>query len=362
MSSTENRSKEALGGSKGSPRVSSMLLPYIARRIAIGLLMMLGITLISFCVTQLVPGDPAAVNLGQSAMSNPEIVARWRAEYGLDKPVPEQYLIYIKKVLHGDLGISQQSQRPVSKDLGEFFPATLEIALFAILISLLLGLVFGIISAMTRDRWPDQIIRFFSLTGVSVPTFWLSLVFFYIFFFRLRWFPTNGRLDPGEDAPAHVTGIYTLDALLHGQWALAWQAFRHLALPAIVLAIYTIAVLTRFTRASVLEILGQDYVRAARAKGLSEFLVIKRHVLRPALISIVTVAGVAFGNLLSGSVLVENVFSWPGLGQYAFKSAIGLDLPGIMGVSIVVAGIFITMNLIVDLLYKVIDPNMRNQS
>jgi len=353
--------KEALGDSKSSPRVSSMLLPYIARRIAIGIVMMIGITLISFSVTQLVPGDPAAVNLGQSAMSNPEIVARWRAEYGLDKPVPEQYLIYIKKVLHGDLGISQQSQRPVSKDLSEFFPATLEIALVAILISLFFGLIFGIISAINRDRWPDQLIRFFSLTGVSVPTFWLSLVFFYVFFFKLRWFPTNGRLDPGEDAPAHITGIYTFDALVHGQWSLAWQALRHLALPALVLAIYTIAVLTRFTRASVLEILGQDYVRAARAKGLSEFLIIKRHVLRPALISIITVAGVAFGNLLSGSVLVENVFSWPGLGQYAFKSAIGLDLPGIMGVSIVVAGIFISMNLIVDLLYKVIDPNMRSQ-
>jgi peptide/nickel transport system permease protein len=355
-----NKVKElTVASEKKASTVSSSLISYIIRRIAIGLLMMLGITLISFCVTQLVPGDPAAVNLGQSAMSNPEIVARWRAEYGLDKPVPEQYVIYIKKVLHGDLGISQQSQRPVSTDLGEFFPATLEIAIFAILISLLFGLIFGIISAINRDKWPDQLIRFFSLTGVSVPTFWLSLVFFYIFFFKLRWFPTNGRLDPGEDAPSHVTGIYTLDAVLHGQWALAWQAFRHLALPAIVLAIYTIAVLTRFTRASVLEILGQDYVRAARAKGLSEFLIIKRHVLRPALISIITVAGVAFGNLLSGSVLVENVFSWPGLGQYAFKSAIGLDLPGIMGVSIVVAGIFITINLIVDLLYRLIDPNMR---
>ena len=321
---------------------------------------MLGITAIAFSVTQLVPGDPAAINLGQSAMSNPTIVAAWKAKYGLDKPVPEQYAIYLKNLLHGDLGIAQQTRRPVSTDIKEYFPATLELAIVAILISLILGLLFGTIAAITRDRWPDQIIRFFSLTGVSVPTFWLALVCFYIFFFKLSWFPSNGRLDPGSDTPATVTGMFTIDALIHGQWSLAWQAFRHLMLPAIVLAIYTVAVLTRFTRASMLEILNNDYVRAARAKGLPEFIIIKRHVMRPALLSIITVAGVAFGNLLSGSVLVENVFSWPGIGQYAFKSAIGLDLPGIMGVSIIVAGIFITMNLLVDIAYRIIDPNLRN--
>lgn len=321
---------------------------------------MVGITAIAFSVTQLVPGDPAAINLGQSAMSNPTIVAAWKAKYGLDKPVPEQYAIYLKNLLHGDLGIAQQTRRPVSTDIKEYFPATLELAIVAILISLILGLLFGTIAAITRDRWPDQIIRFFSLTGVSVPTFWLALVCFYIFFFKLSWFPSNGRLDPGSDTPATVTGMFTIDALIHGQWSLAWQAFRHLMLPAIVLAIYTVAVLTRFTRASMLEILNNDYVRAARAKGLPEFIIIKRHVMRPALLSIITVAGVAFGNLLSGSVLVENVFSWPGIGQYAFKSAIGLDLPGIMGVSIIVAGIFITMNLLVDIAYRIIDPNLRN--
>jgi peptide/nickel transport system permease protein len=340
--------------------VRSPLWGFVIRRIAIGILMMLGITLISFSVTQLVPGDPAAVNLGQSAMSNPTIVAAWKKKYGLDKPVPEQYLIYIKNVLHGDLGVSQQTRRSVSTDLAEYFPATLELALVAIVISLILGLIFGTIAAVTRDRWPDQVIRFFSLTGVSVPTFWLALVFFYLFFFKFSLFPSNGRLDPGTDAPSTITGMFTIDALLHGNIPLAWQAFRHLMLPAIVLAIYTVAVLTRFTRASVLEILNNDYVRAARAKGMPELVIIKRHVMRPALLSIITVAGVAFGNLLSGSVLVENVFSWPGIGQYAFKSAIGLDLPGIMGVSIIVAGIFITLNLIVDILYRVIDPNMRH--
>ena len=244
--------------------------------------------------------------------------------------------------------------------MAEYFPATLELATVAIFFSLIFGLLFGIIAAVTRNRWPDQVIRFITLTGVSVPTFWLSLVFFYVFYFKLSWFPSNGRLDPGVDAPSTITGMYTVDAFLHGQFALAWQALRHIMLPAIVLAIYTIAVLTRFTRASILEILNNDYVRAARAKGLPESLVIRRHVLRPALLSIVTVAGVAFGNLLAGSVLVENVFSWPGIGQYAYRSSIGLDLPGIMGVSIVVAGIFITMNLLVDIAYRFIDPSLRH--
>jgi len=332
---------------------------FIIRRIAVGILLMIGITFISFSVTQLVPGDPAALNLGQSAMSDPTIVATWRAKYGLDKPVPQQYIIYINHLMHGDLGVSQQSRRPVSQDLAEYFPATLELATIAIIFSVIFGLLFGIIAAMTRNRWPDQIIRLVTLTGVSVPTFWLSLVFFYLFYFKLSWFPSNGRLDPGSDTPTTITGMYTFDALFHGQFLLAWQAFRHLMLPAIVLAVYTIAVLTRFTRASILEILHNDYVRSARAKGLPESLVIRRHVLRPALLSIVTVAGVAFGNLLAGSVLVENVFSWPGIGQYAYRSSIGLDLPGIMGVSIVVAGIFITMNLLVDIAYRFIDPSLR---
>jgi ABC-type dipeptide/oligopeptide/nickel transport system permease component len=347
--------------SRKSVAMRFLLPKFIAKRIVIGLLLMLGITLISFTVTQLIPGDPAAVNLGQSAMSDPAVVAAWRKTYGLDKPVPVQYFRYIGKVLHGDLGMSQQSRRPVSTDLAEYFPATIEVAFFAILISMVVGFALGIFSAVTRDRLPDQIVRIFSLVGVSMPTFWTALIVFYLLFFKLGWLPSTGRLDAGVDPPPHTTGLYTIDALIHGEYGLAWSAFTHLLMPTLVLAIYTIGVLTRFTRASVLEILGNDYVRAARAKGIPESLVIRRHVLRPALLSIVTVAGVAFGGLLSGSVLVERVFSWPGLGQYAFKSAIGLDLPGVMGVSMVIAAVFITMNLIVDLLYLVIDPRLRAQ-
>ncbi|HJQ00730.1 MAG TPA: ABC transporter permease [Jatrophihabitans sp.] len=332
---------------------------YLARRVAIGAVLVVGTTLIAFLLTQLVPGDPAAANLGQRAISDPAAVAAFRQQNGLDRPLPVQYLIYLGHLLRGNLGISQQSHRPVRADLSEYVPATIELALFAIVVSLLLGVLFGVLAAITRDRWPDQVLRVVSLAGVSMPTFWIALVAFYLFFFKLGWVPGGGRLDPGEPAPGHATGLYTVDALLHGQWQLFVSAVRHLVLPGLVLATYTIGMLLRFTRASVLEVLGNDYVRAARAKGLPERVVIGRHVLRPALVGIITVAGVAFGSLLSGTVLVENIYSWPGIGQYAFRSATNLDLPAIMGVSLVVAIVYIALNIVVDVLYGTIDPRIR---
>ena len=334
--------------------------PFIVRRLLTAVLLILGITFIAFSVTQLVPGDPVAANLGQSAYSDPEIVAAFEKEFGLDQPVPIQYITYLGKLVQGDLGVSLSSKRPVAEDLREYFPATLEIAMFAVFVALVLGILLGTIFAMTRDRLPDQIIRVFSLTGVSMPVFWTAITAFYIFFFVLGWAPGTGRLEPGAEPPPTVTGLFTIDALLNGDLSTSKEALSYLLLPALVLAVYALGLITRFTRASVLEILGNDYVRTARSKGLPEFTVIRRHVLRPALLSIITIAGVAFASLLAGSVLVENVFSWPGLGQYAYRSAVGLDLPGIMGVSMVVATVFILMNLLVDVLYRVIDPQMRD--
>jgi peptide/nickel transport system permease protein len=270
-----------------------------------------------------------------------------------------QYLVYLKDLLHGNLGISEQSHRPVLTDLSEYVPATIELALFAIVLSMLIGVALGIVAAVFKDRWLDQVIRVVSLAGVSMPVFWIALVAFYLLFFKLGWLPGGGRLDPTQNSPTHLTGMFTVDAALHGQWTLFWSAVKHLILPGLVLAIYTVGMLTRFTRASMLEIMGNDYVRAARLKGLPEHVVVLRHVLRPALVSIITVAGVAFGSLLSGTVLVENIFSWPGVGQYAYRSAINLDLPAIMGVSLFVALVYIVLNLIVDLLYGVIDPRIR---
>jgi peptide/nickel transport system permease protein len=332
---------------------------FLVRRIAAGAVLCLGITLVSFVLTQLVPGDPVAANLGQQASADPAAVAAFRHENGLDKPLPVQYGRYLLNVVDGNFGRSQQSHRAVSADLAEYIPATFELAIFAIVLSLLVGVTFGVIAAVYRDRWPDQLLRVVSLSGVSMPTFWIALVAFYFFFYKLGWLPGGGRLGPTQNAPTHTTGLFTVDAAIHGQWNLFGSALYHLILPGLVLATYTIGMLLRFTRASVLEILGNDYVRAARAKGLPERIVIVRHVLRPALISIITVAGVAFGSLLSGTVLVENIFSWPGLGEYAYNSAKNLDLPSIMGVSVVVAVVYIVINLIVDLLYGVIDPRIR---
>ncbi|HZR52473.1 MAG TPA: ABC transporter permease [Streptosporangiaceae bacterium] len=332
---------------------------FLLRRLGTGLVLLVGITLVAFVVTHLVPGDPAAANLGQRAIGDPAAVQAFRHQYGLDRPLPLQYLIYLGDLLRGNLGISEQSHRPVVDDLNDFVPATIELALFAIVLSLLIGVGLGIVAAIYRDRWLDQVIRVFTLLGVSMPIFWIALVAFFVVFFKLGWLPGGGRLDPTQTAPAHLTGLYTVDAALHGQWALFGSALKHLVLPGLVLAVYTVGMLTRFTRASMLEIMGNDYVRAARLKGLPEHVVVLKHVLRPALVSIITVAGVAFANLLSGTVLVEEIFAWPGVGQYAYKSAINLDLPAIMGVSLFVALVYIVLNLIVDLLYGVIDPRIR---
>jgi len=332
---------------------------FVLNRLGTGLVLLIGITLVAFVVTHLVPGDPAAANLGQRAIGDPAAVQAFNHQYGLDRPVPVQYLLYLKNLFQGNLGISEQSHRPVLTDLEEYVPATIELALFAIVASLVIGVGLGVVAAVYRDRWLDQLIRVVSLLGVSMPIFWIALVAFYLVFFKLGWLPGSGRLDPTQNAPTHLTGLFTVDAAVHGQWTLFWSALRHLVLPGLVLAVYTVGMLTRFTRASMLEIMGNDYVRAARLKGLPEHVVVLRHVLRPALVSIITVAGVAFGSLLSGTVLVESIFSWPGVGQYAYTSAINLDLPAIMGVSMFVALVYIVINLIVDLLYGVIDPRIR---
>ncbi|MET9070240.1 ABC transporter permease [Streptosporangium sandarakinum] len=337
----------------------SPLARFLVRRVLTALLLAVGITLVTFVLTNLVPGDPVAANLGQRALGDPAIVAQWRTEHGLDKPLPEQYLLHLRGVVQGDLGTSQQSHRPVMDDLADSVPATLELAGAAILVSIVVGVAFGVVAALRRDRFSDHLLRVLSLFGISVPTFWLALTAFYVLFYRLRIAPGSGRIDPGLTPPPHVTGLYTVDAALAGQWDVFSSAVGHLATPALVLALYTIGLLTRFTRSAVLEVLGQDHVRAGRAKGLPPRVILFRYVLRPALVPVITVAGLAFGSLLSGTVLVEAIFAWPGVGQYAYKSATTLDLPAVMGVGLVVGGVYLVINLIVDVLYGVIDPRVR---
>ena len=319
----------------------------------------IGITLVAFVLTQLVPGDPAEANLGQRAGSDPAAIRSFREHYGLNRPLPVQYGLYLLHLTQGDMGQSQQSHRPVRDDLREYIPATTELAVTSMVIAVMLGITLGVLAAVRRNRLTDQVLRVVSLGGISMPTFWLALVGLYVFFFKLGWVPGSGRLDPGILPPNHVTGLYTLDALLSGEPDVALNAAQHLILPALVLAAYSVGLLTRFTRSAVLEVIDNDFVRAARAKGLPEATVILRHVLRAALPPIVTVAGLVFANVMTGTVLVENIFAWPGIGQYAYQASLELDLPAIMGVSLFVAVVYVTVNFVVDVLYGVIDPRLR---
>lgn len=331
---------------------------FTLKRLAALALLAVGITIVAFVLTRVV-GDPTAVALGTRAMADPEIVATYRTRVGLDRPLPVQYLSYLNDLLHGDLGESAITRRPVSRDLTEAVPATIELATAATIFSVIIGTALGLVAALHHNRWLDQFLRVISLGGVSMPVFWLAVVAFYIFFFKLGLTPGGGRLDPGMATPPRVTGLFTIDSLLGGQWDVWRSAIAHLVLPALVLATYHVAFLIRFVRSAVLDVINSDFVRAAHAKGLPGHVVLLRHILRAASAPIVTMFGLAFGSLLSGAVLVEAIFSWPGLGQYAFRSSTSLDLPAIMGVSLFVAVAYITINFVVDLLYGVIDPRIR---
>jgi peptide/nickel transport system permease protein len=336
-----------------------ILLRYLVRRVLLTIPLLIGITLLAFVISHTVPSDPLVANLGQRAMSDPAIVAAFKAEWGLDKPPHEQYLTYLGNLLRGNLGKSIKNRRPVIEDIRSFMPATIELALSSIAVGVFLGVTFGVASAVNRNKPVDHIVRFFSLIGVSIPVFWLSLILLYVFYSRLGWVAGPGRLDAGWPPPPRVTGLYTIDAIVAGEWATLGNALSHLVLPSLVLGILTSGLISRVTRSAMLEVLSLDYIRTARAKGLQERLVIFRHALRNALVPVATIIGLSFANLLAGTVLVENIFAWPGIGRYAFQSSTTLDFQAIMGVSLLIATIFIVINFIVDMLYFVLDPRMR---
>jgi peptide/nickel transport system permease protein len=337
-----------------------LIIRFLLRRALLSVPLLLGITLLAFIISHLVPSDPLVSNLGQRAMSDPKIVAAFRAEWGLDKPLPEQYITYLRNLLQGNLGKSIKSRRPVIEDLRAFLPATIELAASSILVGAILGVTLGVLSAIYRNSWIDHFVRFFSLIGVSLPVFWLALILLFVFYSRLGWVAGPGRLDPGLQAPPYVTGLMTIDAILAGQWDVFRNALSHLVLPSIVLGSYTAGLIARVTRSSMLEVLGLDYIRTARAKGLRERGVVLKHGMRNALVPVVTVIGLSFANLLAGTVLTERIFAWQGIGSYAFQASTSLDFQAIMGVSLLIAFIFIVTNFVVDLLYFVLDPRLRS--
>jgi peptide/nickel transport system permease protein len=333
------------------------LLRYVIRRFVFFIPVLIGVTIITFTITNLVPGDPALMMAGLRA--KPEVVEKIREKLGLNKPVFIQYLLYVKQLLKGDLGTSLHSRRPVIKDLKEYFPATLELTLCSMTITLFIAIPFGVVSATMKDRWPDHLSRMFALSGVAMPSFWLGLMLLMVFYVFLGILPGGGRVSTNMSIPMKLTGMYTIDSLLTGNFSLFWDCLKHLMLPAITQAAYTIGLLTRIGRSSMLEVLRQDYVMTARAKGLSQYVVLYKHALKNAFIPVITMLGISFGYLLGGSVLIESTFSWPGMGRYAVRAITFLDFPAVMGVTVVIAFLFVLINLFVDFLYYLIDPRIR---
>ncbi|MDI6855345.1 MAG: ABC transporter permease [Candidatus Thermoplasmatota archaeon] len=327
---------------------------YIIRRLLLLIPILLGVSIIVFALAHSIPGDPAYMWAG-GIKSTPEQVNITKEKFKLNEPLHIQYFYYLSNLFHGDLGISATTGNPVARDLITYFPATFELTTFATIIAIIIGIPLGVVSATKRDKLPDILSRIFALAGASIPIFWLGLALKYIFYYRLGILPAIGR---GEVAQT-ITGLYTIDNLIVGRLDLLVDNIKHLIMPSICLAFVMLATITRVMRSSMLEVLGEDYIRTARAKGLRERKVIYKHALRNALIPTVTVIGMSYGALLAGSVLTETIFSWDGIGCYAVDAIKNLDYSAIMGFTLLVAFIFVIANLIVDILYCIIDPRIR---
>ena len=321
------------------------------------LLTFLGLLAITFVIGRVVPIDPVLAIVGDRAL--PQVYARVRAELALDEPIYVQFWIYLTKVIQGDFGTSVLTSRPVLEDVLRFFPATIELATLATLIGLL-GVPMGVVGATHHGRWPDHLIRVFGLVGYSVPVFWLGLVGLLIFYARLDWVGGPGRLDVFyEDIVEPVTGLLLIDAALARDWDVFGNAFSHIIMPAAILGYFSLAYISRMTRSFMLEQLRQEYVTTARAKGLSERRVVWRHALGNVMLPLVTVIALSYASLLEGAVLTETVFAWPGLGRYITDSLFNVDMNAVLGGTIVVGAVFIGLNLLSDMLYRMLDPRAR---
>lgn len=328
----------------------------LARRLTVLPLMLLGMTLITFVITHLIPADPARVAAGLNASS--EQVERMREQMGLNKPLLAQYVDYLTDLLRGDWGASAVSQRPVLPDIAVALPATLELLVVVTLGFLVLGLPVGILIGSSRSKLVSALLSFLSYLGMAFPVFWLGLMLQIVFYRDLQWLPAVGRVGAQVQAPATVTGFYILDSLITGNWDALGSSLRHIVMPAACLVLARFAVTARFVAGGVQEALGSDYVRTGKAKGLSRFSILYKHALRNVLIPVNTMLGLQFGWLLGGSILIEAVFSWPGIGWYAWRSIVSLDFLPIMGVTLVFSTAFILINLVTDLLYQVLDPRI----
>lgn len=332
------------------------MIQYIIKRLLQTIPVLIGVSIIVFAIMRVFSPDPAPIVLGQHATI--EATEAWREAHGLNEPIIQQYFTYMGNALQGDLGTSYYTKRPVTQEIFSRFPATVELAIAAILFASFFGILIGTISAVKKNSIFDNLGMLLALIGVSLPIFWLGIMMIIFFSGTLGILPSGGRLNPLLQ-PDHVTGFYIIDALLSGDMAALKDAIHHLILPAVALGMYSMAIIARMTRSSMLETLEQDYIRTARAKGISEKSVIIKHGLRNALIPIVTVIGLQLGSLLGGAVLTETVFSWPGIGSYTVNCILKSDFPVVQGVVLLIATIFVFMNLIVDIIYAFLDPRIK---
>lgn len=330
---------------------------YLIRRLFLLVFVIFGLFTFTFFISHILPGNPARLHAGHHATR--EAIEAITRRWGLDKPVWEQYIIYLKGLVRGDLGDSLQSQRPVLSDLMVYFPATFELTTTSIIITILVGIPLGTISATKKDTVLDHISRLFSTTGVATPTFWLALLLQLLFYRNLSWLPFGGRLPQGMVPPRHITGLYILDSLLTGNLRAFLASTRHIIMPAICLSYVSLATVTRMLRATMLEAMDQDYVKTSRAMGLSERRVLYKYALKNALIPVITLVALSYGGMLGGTLLIESVFAWPGIGYYATQGILTLDFPAIMGTTLLFGFIYIIVNLLTDMLYVFVDPRVK---
>ncbi|MEM2028283.1 MAG: ABC transporter permease [Candidatus Bathyarchaeia archaeon] len=331
----------------------------IIRRVFLTIVVIIGVLTLTFIVTKLIPQDPVAVFLGLEGMRDPVLVKTVREQWKLDRPIWEQYIFYMGNIIRGEFGRSLWSRGPVIKDLAARFPATVELSIFAFLIAMAIAMPTGILSAVYRNKLIDHFSRVLSVVGISAPPFWWGLILLFLFYYILG-FASGGRISVGVEPPANITGLYLVDSILEGRPDKFIDSLKHIFLPALTLGIGATGFTSRLTRSAMLEVLRKDYIKTARMKGLWERVVIYRHALRNALIAPVTYMGLLFGSMLGGSVLVETVFSWRGMGEYIVTAVLSADYPAMLATTLVIAIIYSISNLIVDVLYIVLDPRVRS--
>jgi peptide/nickel transport system permease protein len=334
------------------------MLRFIVRRLLLLVPVLLGLSLLLFVWVRALPGSPAESLLGERA--TPELVAQYRERYGLDEPVWRQYLSYLKTTLvERDLSVSVATHREVTYEIRQRFPATVELALAALLFAVAVGIPLGFVAAKHYGGVLDHASLFVTLIGISVPIFVLAILLKYVFAVRLGWLPTVGRIDLLILDAKHPTNFYLLDSIITRDWSTLWDVSKHLILPAIALGSIPLAIIARITRASVLDVQNEDYVRTARAKGLSPRIVDRRHVMRNALLPVTTVIGLQFGLLLSGAILTETVFAWPGMGSWLREAIVNRDYAVLQGGILFLATVFVLVNLVVDIVYAFLNPRIR---